>query len=861
MKRLLSALAALALVTTTAPALAQPNLAWATPTGWAAPLVPRATGDATGIWAPAPTELFGGEVSYINHNSRNFGSLATVPLSDYLSIYMDVDGVYTRGWMWWGTLPTGGNIISWNTDFTAAGGRHTLRITVDATNLLYESNKSDNTYSAQWVWSPVWLANQAARTSPAAPERGSGTCANCDGYEFPGASWGGVGMIPLADGDDYDLSMFQDYADATHGFASPLVTSASGGTITDFVLVNGDVAGYGLARQVGVMRYAAAAAGNYLIQSSLQLGTLHPTSTYGTLVTSGAVAFGGNDVLRIHDVHLEDTGTIYRFTMHRLSGSLDLDLALYASTGSYFGRFDTMASSTVTAPGGDETFTFQPPVAGYYGVVVCRKGAADVGATGSYELRVGRELANLNANVTRAGWASPAVPRASGDATSGSVTLPTTLPGNTAGTWLNWVLAQEGPGVMPAWTTRIYLDETQMLAYSGAGNDNPVQQYYWNNVGPVTIRGGRHSLTHMVDWEGAVWESNESDNYWRAQWLWSPLELTLRAPVVRNAPPEPGLSAFPNCDGAHFAHGSGAAFVSALASQTPGDDYELYLYDDYAGATGGFTNRRGYSTMGGNSTDFVVGHYQAPTHNYPAAVRYSVAGGGNSYVMDQSDASARQIGGGLASYAGIVLGANRLADVYEVYLTAGQDRRVLLTRTAGTSEVRVNIYAATAGGYHGRDEWLVRGTVATPDHCVLVVRPTDASGWYPLVVFRESGVGAGTSVTYNLSVSTLATTGVDDGDGEPLPTTLGFRDAFPNPTAGQTTFAFSLPATARVRLDVYDLRGRRVATLADGDLAPGHHAFVWSGRDASGAQVPSGIFYARLRTPDRVLTQRISVVH
>ncbi len=69
----------------------------------------------------------------------------------------------------------------------------------------------------------------------------------------------------------------------------------------------------------------------------------------------------------------------------------------------------------------------------------------------------------------------------------------------------------------------------------------------------------------------------------------------------------------------------------------------------------------------------------------------------------------------------------------------------------------------------------------------------------------------------------------------------------PNPSAGATSFTFTLPAPAEVDLAIYDLRGRRVATLARGEQVPGTHAAHWNGTGATGAgAAAAGIYFARL---------------
>jgi flagellar hook assembly protein FlgD len=55
-----------------------------------------------------------------------------------------------------------------------------------------------------------------------------------------------------------------------------------------------------------------------------------------------------------------------------------------------------------------------------------------------------------------------------------------------------------------------------------------------------------------------------------------------------------------------------------------------------------------------------------------------------------------------------------------------------------------------------------------------------------------------------------------------------------------------MDAPARVRLSVYDVRGRLVNVLVDGRRDVGHHAVAWDGRTASGRQARAGAHFYRL---------------
>jgi len=73
--------------------------------------------------------------------------------------------------------------------------------------------------------------------------------------------------------------------------------------------------------------------------------------------------------------------------------------------------------------------------------------------------------------------------------------------------------------------------------------------------------------------------------------------------------------------------------------------------------------------------------------------------------------------------------------------------------------------------------------------------------------------------------------------------------AYPNPFNPLTTVRYTLPAKAHVTLDVYDLRGEKVATLVDADREPGAYTATWRGASDTGVPVSSGVYFAKLATP------------
>jgi len=71
----------------------------------------------------------------------------------------------------------------------------------------------------------------------------------------------------------------------------------------------------------------------------------------------------------------------------------------------------------------------------------------------------------------------------------------------------------------------------------------------------------------------------------------------------------------------------------------------------------------------------------------------------------------------------------------------------------------------------------------------------------------------------------------------------------PNPFRGGTSLHFGLSRAGEVRLELFDVGGRRVRTLANGMHSPGSHTLPWDGRDDGGHVAGAGIYFVRLVTP------------
>lgn len=89
-------------------------------------------------------------------------------------------------------------------------------------------------------------------------------------------------------------------------------------------------------------------------------------------------------------------------------------------------------------------------------------------------------------------------------------------------------------------------------------------------------------------------------------------------------------------------------------------------------------------------------------------------------------------------------------------------------------------------------------------------------------------------------------TGVPPPAGPDTAARLELLAPIPNPFLDTIALAFRLPHRSAVRLEVFDLAGRRVAGLVDAVRDAGEHRINWAGADDGGTSLPGGVYHARL---------------
>jgi len=112
-------------------------------------------------------------------------------------------------------------------------------------------------------------------------------------------------------------------------------------------------------------------------------------------------------------------------------------------------------------------------------------------------------------------------------------------------------------------------------------------------------------------------------------------------------------------------------------------------------------------------------------------------------------------------------------------------------------------------------------------------------------------VAIGTGLTYEKDGFTAATASV----GVAVPNQFYLNQNYPNPFNMQTRITFGLPSDSRVSIRVFDLAGRVVATLVNGELKAGSHTTLWNAEGMS-----SGIYMVKMVAPNFSETRKVALM-
>jgi hypothetical protein len=136
------------------------------------------------------------------------------------------------------------------------------------------------------------------------------------------------------------------------------------------------------------------------------------------------------------------------------------------------------------------------------------------------------------------------------------------------------------------------------------------------------------------------------------------------------------------------------------------------------------------------------------------------------------------------------------------------------------------------------------------------------AGQGPIATVGISAKGPGRILLSNVVIASpdaaSITATVSDLEWSDIPeetATLGQN--YPNPFNPATTIPYTIERESEVTLVVYDVAGREIKRVAEGQKPVGSYTAVWSGTDERGFQVPSGVYLVRLQAGSDVHTKKM----
>lgn len=158
------------------------------------------------------------------------------------------------------------------------------------------------------------------------------------------------------------------------------------------------------------------------------------------------------------------------------------------------------------------------------------------------------------------------------------------------------------------------------------------------------------------------------------------------------------------------------------------------------------------------------------------------------------------------------------------------------------------------------------------DYALLLTPPEHPYGMSVSKAGLFKGVVPNVSGSWNVNLKVVDNIGITAYGKVPFSVTAldaeetvlasGFRlmQNYPNPFNASTTIDFSIPDQSLVSLEVFNIRGQKVKTLVQNDLAAGSHAISWNGTNEAGASVASGVYYYRLSIPGEEQTAKMLLI-
>jgi len=773
---------------------------------------------------------------------------------------------------------------SWlNTTLFVSGGRHTLWQASDPDDIIVEYFEDNNNYARQWIWDPRPLVSntQLERTNPPMPLAGHpyipGGVArhwNKDGLRLPPATtgwWRGASISWVDNDSDYDLFVHTPTTGADVGFDDlSLIRSQHTGPLTDAVIFNRNYDGND-PYDLGVVNFTATNA-DYRIEYREASEPIE----MGETKTGTMAEF---QVLELMELNLSEivTGTVtldFQYDTNQ-----DIKLVAFDPAFTKGAIYDAPFIG-VPGPDGGLQIQFDTEVAGFYGVAIYRN-ATEGTEPFDYTLKVWPPSPDL-AMVVLPGSHAPLIPRNNTVVIVGNpVPAPEILDGDTHNTSFYWHIANLGSASTELFNMDFMSDGVplhNMVLGSWPGDPSLIHSNYMYFF---SIPGGRHTSGIMLDSENSIPEINRNNNHYAEQWVWDPTQMAVDASITRSSPPVsnggwdligPGVALYNNLDGLRTQTfeaypNNYDGYWGAVALMSHGlADIDLGLYSPTTGPDNGFDTPVKSSFLGGSSTEYVLIDFEGPnSFNQAWDAGVLLYSGESDYTLQNTRSRLVNYSEGLqlpSTYGPYAIDAGEVIKLLE-FGTMGFSGQVTffldIVHQGGDAEYGVEVFSRNnSNGFYAKGEGVGQFQDGGPGVDKTLELTLEGGQYFGLVVYKVDHDGVGKDLQFDVRFRSPGLSGTPEEQG--LPSVSGIEGIYPNPFNPQTTIRLAMKQSGTASVKVYDVQGRLVRTLVEGEMGAGRHDLRWTGVDNAGRSVPSGVYFVRAVHPDGVDQQRMSLV-
>jgi flagellar hook assembly protein FlgD len=96
-----------------------------------------------------------------------------------------------------------------------------------------------------------------------------------------------------------------------------------------------------------------------------------------------------------------------------------------------------------------------------------------------------------------------------------------------------------------------------------------------------------------------------------------------------------------------------------------------------------------------------------------------------------------------------------------------------------------------------------------------------------------------------------------DVDGNQLPTVYALHQNYPNPFNPVTNLSYDLPEDAMVNITVFDMMGRVVRTLVNGQQSAGYKSLLWNATNNNGQPISAGLYIYTIQAGEFSQTKKM----